>query len=126
MSGDTPTNAAKPLRILLVDDDTLISLSTLYMLEDLGHETVEANSGAQALVELGKGRPFDLLITDFSMPQMTGGQLAEAVRRTHPDLPILLATGHAEVPKGVSIELPRIGKPYSVEQLAAEIARLTG
>lgn len=121
MSGDA---APERLRILLVDDDALISMSTVFMLEDLGHDTVEVNSGAQALAELEKGAPFDLLITDFSMPGMTGGQLAEAVRRTHPDLPILLATGYAELPKGVDASVQRIGKPYSQEQLATEIKRL--
>lgn len=124
MSGEAPANASERLRILLVDDDALISMSTVYMLEDLGHDAVEANSGAQAIAELEKGERFDLMITDFSMPHMNGGELAEAVRRTHPDLPILLATGYAEMPKGSNIALPRIGKPYSQEQLAAQIARL--
>ena len=124
MSGEAPVNASERLRILLVDDDALISMSTVYMLEDLGHDAVETNSGAQAIAELEKGERFDLMITDFSMPRMNGGELAEAVRRTHPDLPILLATGYAEMPKGSTIDLPRIGKPYSQEQLAAQIARL--
>jgi CheY-like chemotaxis protein len=94
------------------------------MLEDLGHEVVGAQSAAQALEVLRKDGDFDLLITDFSMPKMTGVQLAMAVREMRPDLPILLATGYAELPPGSDLDLPRIGKPYLQEQLAAEIRKV--
>ncbi len=66
------------------------------------------------------------MITDFAMPGMNGAQLAEAVRKLKPDLPILLATGYAELPKGASLDLPRLGKPYSQRELAREIDRLLG
>jgi CheY-like chemotaxis protein len=110
--------------ILVVDDDVLIAMSTVGMLEDLGHEVLEANSGETALEILRQGRPVDLLITDYSMPRMTGAQLAKAARQILPDLPILLATGYAELPQGFDMELPRLGKPYMQEQLAAEIAKV--
>ena len=64
------------------------------------------------------------MITDFAMPGMNGAQLAEAARQLRPDMPILLATGYAEMPKGTTIDLPRLGKPYSQSQLAREISRL--
>ncbi|EAS49823.1 putative sensor histidine kinase/response regulator [Aurantimonas manganoxydans SI85-9A1] len=111
-------------RILMVDDDPLISMSTVDMLEDLGHEVVEASSGAKALEILNAGEQFDLMITDFSMPKMNGGLLARAVHELRPSLPILLATGYAEMPSGSEIELPRLGKPYTQAQLAAEIGKL--
>jgi PAS domain S-box-containing protein len=110
-------------RILMVDDDALIAMSSVDMLEDLGHAVTEANSGAEALKILQGGQTFDLLITDYSMPGMTGGQLAKAVREMLPDLPILVATGYADLPPGVGIDLPRLGKPYTQDQLAAEIAK---
>lgn len=113
-------------RILLVDDDMLISMSTAGMLEDLGHVVIEANSGAAALQALQANAGVDLMITDFAMPGMNGAQLALEARRLFPNLPILLATGYAEMPKGVSIELPRLGKPYSQAELAREIGRLLG
>ena len=96
------------------------------MLEDLGHEVIEANSGHSALELLRTEDGVDLMITDFSMPGMTGAQLAEEVRRMRPGLPILLATGYAEMPKGATIDLPRLGKPYSQDDLAREIGRLLG
>ncbi|MFT3725764.1 MAG: ATP-binding protein [Hyphomonadaceae bacterium] len=113
-------------RILLVDDDVLIAMSTVDMLEDLGHHVIEANSGASALEALQSNGGVDLMITDFAMPGMNGAQLAEAARKLKPGLPILLATGYAELPKGESIDLPRLGKPYSQRELAREIDRLLG
>lgn len=114
----------KQLRILLVDDDPLISMSTADMLADLGHEVVETNSGSAALDVLRSGSSFDLILTDFAMPGMNGAQLAQEARMLFPDLPILLATGYAEMPKGVDIDLARLGKPYSQDQLAQEIGKL--
>jgi signal transduction histidine kinase len=110
--------------ILIVDDDPLIAMSTVDMLEDLGHNVIEANSGEEALRILQDLTLVDLLITDYSMPKMTGAQLAKAARELKPDLPILLATGYAELPRDSGIELPRLAKPYRQDQLAAEISRL--
>lgn len=115
--------AASRLKILLVDDDALIAMSSVDMLEDLGHEVVEANSGSQALELISSGQHFDLVITDYSMPGMTGAQLAQAARDIHPALPIVLATGYADLPAGTDIDLPRLAKPYDQAQLAKEIAK---
>jgi len=115
--------AASRLKILLVDDDALIAMSSVDMLEDLGHEVIEANSGLQALELIRSGQHFDLIITDYSMPGMTGAQLAQAARDIHPAVPIVLATGYADLPAGTDIDLPRLGKPYNQAQLAKEIAK---
>ncbi|KQV31998.1 hypothetical protein ASC96_31130 [Rhizobium sp. Root1204] len=113
-----------PMTILLVDDDALIAMSSVDMLEDLGHRVLEASSGQQAL-EVIKSEPnIDLVITDFSMPGMNGAQLAKAARDLRPTLPILVATGYAELPAGTEMDLPRLGKPYTQEQLEREIARI--
>lgn len=111
----------RPLRILMVDDDPLISMSSVDMLEDLGHNVTPAYSGAKALEILQTKPAFDLLITDFSMPKMSGGQLALAARELYPDLPILLATGYAELPEDDVLKLPRLSKPYLQHQLQTEI-----
>jgi len=118
--------ASKGVTILLVDDDALISNSTAYLLEDLGHEVIEANSGTSALEVLRNGRKVDLLLTDYSMPNMTGMQLAYAARELRPDLPIVIATGYAELPAGVSTDIARLRKPYQQHQLVAEIAKALG
>jgi PAS domain S-box-containing protein len=109
------------LKILVVDDDALIAMSTVDMLEDLGHEVIEANSAADALAILRNGCRPDLMITDYSMPRMNGADLAEAALALMPALPILVATGYADLPPGKGIDLPRLGKPYTQDQLAREI-----
>jgi signal transduction histidine kinase len=114
------------LTLLFVDDDFLISLSTAALLEDLGHDVIKASSGPAALDVLNSGKPIDLLITDYAMPGMTGVQLAEAARKLRPDLPILLATGYADLPARARIELPRLSKPYQQNQLAERITSLVG
>ena len=88
------------------------------MLEDLGHSVREANSGEEALSILAQGTQIDLVVTDQAMPRMTGVQLAEAILADRPDLPIILATGYAELPTGLGSTLPRLSKPFSQEQLA--------
>jgi len=120
---DESAVVARGVTILLVDDDALISDSTAYLLEDLGHEVIEADSGANALEVLRSGKKVDLLITDYSMPKMTGMQLAHAARELRPDLPIVIATGYADLPLGTTMDIVRLRKPYQQHQLAAEIAK---
>jgi CheY-like chemotaxis protein/two-component sensor histidine kinase len=103
--------------ILLVDDDPLIAMSTTEMLEDLGHRVIGASSGLLALDIIKSGQPIDLMVTDHVMPGMTGIELAAASRELRPSLPILLATGYAELPEGAPVDLPRLAKPYHQDQL---------
>jgi CheY-like chemotaxis protein len=110
----------------LVDDDALISMATCAMLKDLGHRVVEAPSGSKALDILRSGTPVDLVVSDEAMPNMRGTQLAAAIRAAWPDLPIILATGYPELPKGSGLELPLLRKPYSQQDLAAAIASAIG
>lgn len=106
------------LRLLVVDDDALVRMNTVMMLEDMAHSVVEAASGHEAL-ELLESQTFDLLITDQAMPRMTGLQLAEKAAARAPDLPILIATGYAELPAGV--RLPRLSKPFDQAALTKAI-----
>ena len=109
---------SQDLTVLAVDDDILVRMGTVAMLEDLGHTVREANSGEEALNILAEGAKIDLVVTDQAMPRMTGVQLAEAILAEQPDLPIILATGYAELPSGLGSVLPRLSKPFSQEQLA--------
>ncbi len=123
--GRQPVEALPPrMRILVVDDDPLISSSTIAMLQDLGHDAIEANSGEQALKILRRDEAIALVVTDYLMPKMTGLQLAQEARRLRPDLPMLLVSGYAEVPAGSEVNLPRLAKPYQQKQLAREILKL--
>nr|WP_064246770.1 PAS domain-containing sensor histidine kinase [Rhizobium leguminosarum]OAP95523.1 hybrid sensor histidine kinase/response regulator [Rhizobium leguminosarum] len=117
-------NASRRLRIVAVDDDGLVLMNTTLMLEDLGHTVFEAMAGPEALDILRK-QQVDLVICDHAMPRMTGSQLADAIRSEWPEMPIILATGYAEIPEGAGIaNLPRLGKPFSQAQLAEAISRI--
>jgi CheY-like chemotaxis protein len=116
----------RPAVILFVDDDPLIALSTTEMLEDLGHQVIGASSGLHALKIIGSEQPIDLMMTDHVMPGMTGIELAKASRELRPTLPILLATGYAELPEGAQLDLPRLAKPYHQDQLRDRLDQLLG
>jgi len=114
----------RPCRVLVVDDDAIVAAGTVAMLEDLGHAASEAPSGAAALQLLqSAAAEIDLVITDQAMPGMTGVELAAAIRRDWPELPIIIATGYAEL-VDADLGLPRLAKPYRQQELAALIARL--
>jgi CheY-like chemotaxis protein len=110
--------------ILVVDDEVLIVMLAGSMIADLGYRAIEANSGAKALEILQSGEAVDLLVSDYSMPRMSGVELARKARELRPGLPILLATGYSELPGEAENDLPRIAKPYTQEQLGAQIRRL--
>jgi len=112
--------------ILFVDDDPLIAMSTTEMLEDLGHHVIGVNSGLHALDIIRSEQPLDLMMTDHVMPGMTGIELAAASREVRPQLPILLATGYAELPEGAQLDLPRLAKPYHQDQLRDRLDQLLG
>jgi PAS domain S-box-containing protein len=113
----------RPLTILAVEDDPLILLNLVAMLEDLGHKVIKAIGAPEALRALGGAEPIDMLITDHSMPGMTGAQLAKKVAAERADLPIVLASGYAELPAGEGAELVRLAKPFGQKQLAEAIER---
>jgi signal transduction histidine kinase len=127
VAGQAPAEVL-PCAILLVDDDTLVSLGTAAMLEDLGHTVVEASSAMQALAVLQSGTLIDLVITDHAMPGMSGLELARQLKESYPTLPVILATGYAELPDDAEsrLDLPRLSKPYSQHDLAAAIRTVTG
>jgi len=116
-------------KILLVDDEeVLVSLNTL-ILETLGYQVVGATGSRQAL-ELFRDRPeeFDLVVTDQTMPGMTGEQLARELLSLRPGLPVLLCTGYSS---GMYAERAReIGisglllKPMKTGELALAVRRV--
>lgn len=112
--------------VLLVDDDWLVASSTEAMLKDLGHEVIAVSSAARALEVLASGRPVDLVMTDHAMPGMTGIELINRIREGWPNLPVLLATGYAELPGNAPQNIPKLTKPYRQADLAAWIGKLVG
>ncbi|HVW94050.1 MAG TPA: PAS domain S-box protein [Devosia sp.] len=106
--------------ILAVDDDGLVLMNTAAMIEDMGHRVIEATTGKKALEILEQEPGIDLLITDQAMPQMTGLQLAQEAARLRPGLPVVIATGYAELPQSTG-NFVKLDKPFFAEQLEAAI-----
>jgi CheY-like chemotaxis protein len=112
---------ASSLTVLVVDDDNLVRMSTVAMLEDLGYSVLDAGSGKQALATLRHEKSIDLVITDQAMPNMTGVQLADAIQSEWPSLPIIIASGYAEVPLGTQSGLLKLAKPFHQDALVQAI-----
>jgi signal transduction histidine kinase len=115
---------SRPCLVLVVDDDSMVAESTAAMLSDLGHTVLVASSAASAMERLRGDPTIDLVITDHAMPGMTGIDLAKQIRQARPQLPIILATGYADLPDGDDLGLPRLAKPYRQAELKALVAKL--
>jgi PAS domain S-box-containing protein len=120
-SVQVPARPGKPLVVLAVDDEALILMNTGAMLEDLGHTALKAMSGKQALEILKREKNVDLVITDQAMPNMTGVELVEVIRADRPDLPIILATGYADLPPGAASGMVKLAKPFLQHDLSRAI-----
>ncbi|MDF4004421.1 response regulator [Luteibacter sp. PPL201] len=132
LSPSTSTATKKPsppadraYTVLSVDDDDLVRATTVEMLEDLGYTVFSSPSGDDALRVLER-TAVDLVITDHAMPRMTGAQLATQIRSRWPSVPVVMATGYAELPAGMQLDLPRLAKPYSQASLAEVVRRTLG
>ncbi len=114
-------------RILLVDDEEPIVELGQGVLRRLGYTVVAKRSGREALETFRKDGAFDLVITDQTMPEMTGVMLAAELLKLRPDLPVILCTGYSE---SVSRETAQevgirefLMKPLSKRELAGAVRR---
>ena len=115
-------------RILFVDDEAALVQLATSILSGLGYEVTGRTSSLDAL-ELFRTRPdsFDLVITDMTMPNMTGSELAQQLMRIRPDIPVILCTGFSEAvtqEKARAIGVKEfIMKPIVQRQIAEAIRR---
>jgi PAS domain S-box-containing protein len=114
----------RTLLILVVDDDQLVLVNTTAMLEDFGHEVIEASSGAQALERIRENPKIDLVITDQAMPQMSGMQLIAAMQVEWPQIPVLLVSGYAELPPNPQFMVPKLAKPFTLDDLREAVDKI--
>jgi PAS domain S-box-containing protein len=121
--------AARKLRILLVDDHAEVRRTTAVVLADLGHTVVEAANGAEALKTLkARDCDYDLVISDYAMPHLSGTEFLREARELCPEVPALIITGYAEAdaisdrPDGVEVLL----KPFTAIRLETELSRIGG
>jgi DNA-binding NtrC family response regulator len=118
------------MRILVVDDEIMQLKSLKIGLQTEGHSFVTAESAEEALEQVKKtdAVPFDLTITDYLMPDISGMELLKAVREEEPFIPVILMTAYGK--KDLVIEAMQhqcsgfIEKPSSLDQILLEIARV--
>jgi nitrogen-specific signal transduction histidine kinase len=111
-------------RVLVVEDDHLVSELAAAMLDELGFDTVVAHSAREALERLSGDRRPSLVFTDIVMPGgISGIELARKVRERYPELPILLTTGYSEQ-VAAQHEFPLLQKPYEIQSLATAIGNV--
>jgi len=116
-------------RILLVDDDKKVAFMEQHMLEKLGYRVTCQLESSEALAVFSKTpHDFDLVITDLTMPELTGYQLAEKISDIRPDIPIILCTGYGEHINKKQYDLQGIkgflNKPVSIKDVSCLIREI--
>ena len=114
------SEALLSLKILLVEDNEQVRDFGSEILRDAGCDVVQANDAAEALDKLD-GQSIDLMLTDIVMPGQSGIQLANEVRKTRPDLPIILMTGYSDEMLEGGVDYPFIAKPFTATELKSAI-----
>jgi CheY-like chemotaxis protein len=114
----------RPLRILLVDDHDAVRETTAGMLCDMGH-AVEAAADGPAMLEKLEAAPsgYDLIVTDYAMPFMSGSEMLDHARKIRADLPGIIISGYAD---GRTLaqkrrEIVFLTKPFTLDQMKAAI-----
>lgn len=132
--GDQAGAMARPIRLLLVDDDPLVREVLAESLRERGFVPMQAKDGATALAIIEAGAEFDAMLSDYAMPTMDGVTLISEVRQRRPGLPAILLTGNAgdglepmqadELAERGGFRLMR--KPIDADRLASQIVMLLG
>jgi len=116
--------ATRPLRILLVDDHDAVRETTAEMLSDMGHAVDAASSGPDML-EMLEAAPggYDLIVTDYAMPLMSGSEMLDHARKIRADLPGIIISGYADSRSLASKreEIVFLTKPFTLDQMKAAI-----
>ncbi len=117
---DTPPIDGTGMSVLVVEDNIEVGRFATDALAELGYGTTLVENATHALEELAAGAVrYDVVFTDVVMPGMTGVELAQEIRRHHPDLPVVLTSGYSHgMSESGSDGLELLQKPYSIEQLS--------
>jgi CheY-like chemotaxis protein len=117
------TAFASKLRILVVDDEPSVGNAVKLLLQSDGHQVEATHSAKDALARFEKGR-YDLIFTDFAMPEMKGDQLAAAFKRRAPEQPIVMITAFpGAVPPSAYVD-HIVGKPFRLQHLRDAITKV--
>jgi two-component system NtrC family sensor kinase len=124
-AADAPAVSGSGISVLVVEDNTEVGRFTTDALAELGYATRHVMNATHALEELAVDPDrFDAVFTDVVMPGMTGIELAQEIRRRHPELPVVLTSGYSQVlSEHGSHGFELLQKPYSIEQLSLVLYR---
>jgi len=90
------TDTARPIKVLVVDDEEPVRKFVDRVMRDAGYETTQACDGAEALEVASKMGSVDILVTDVMMPNMLGDELARRLRQSEPGIKVLYLTGYSD------------------------------
>ena len=110
-------------RLLVVDDELMVRTITAKLLRIKGHEVAEASGGHAALDRLAQGG-IDLVVTDLSMPEMNGRELAATIRARYPELPVVMLTGDTDPEVDADHVGAVVKKPFQADALDAVVRRV--
>ena len=116
-------------RVLVVEDNDDVAALVCEMLATLGFESQRVANAQDAVTRLARDRNFDLVLSDIVMPGgMSGLELARAIQKSNPGLPVVLVTGYSEALKdGMRLDnIPVLHKPYSLKDLGTTLQKLCG
>ena len=117
-----------PMNVLIVDDEEPVRKFVDRVLRDAGYKTALAGDGPEAIEMMSKGEPFDIVVTDVMMPQMSGDELARRLRQSHPGLKVLYLTGFSDnlFKEKVTLweEEAYLDKPCSIKSLLQAVSLL--
>ena len=112
-----------PVSVLVVDDEAMVRSVITKLLTLRGHTVHEAETGPEALEMIKTTQP-DIMFTDYGMPEMSGAELAAAVRDRAPSLPIVLISGDTETDDATPVVDASIDKPFKLDDLQTAIQTL--
>jgi CheY-like chemotaxis protein len=113
---DTDDNRPATQRMLLVEDNADLMDLTLMMLEELGYESVGVATAEEALALLEK-EVYTVLVTDLTLPKMSGIELVGLVRSRYPQMPVVVASGYGRPPALDGADVRYLKKPYQLADL---------
>jgi CheY-like chemotaxis protein len=122
--------ATAPSTVLMVEDDTLLRITTAELLRESGYRVIEACSSSEAVDVLCSGPHVDLLFSDVQLPdRMDGVALTNFARQHAPDTKVILTTGGPrpkQLDGALGAEVPMLRKPYRLNELVRQIEQLLG
>ena len=121
--------SSRPWKILVADDEANVREVLVELLQLLGHDVVQASGGHEAL-DVFDTQAFDLVLTDLGMPDLSGWDVVDAIRKKDHRIPVVLATGWGSQIGDTEASCRGVtrvmAKPFTVQKVSSLIAEIQG